>query len=174
MRVIGYEFAEGVRFQSGAIGTPNEVGAHLDLLRKQLKGELTAQEVVDDARNPNSPLHSYFEWNDGIAAAQHRLKQARGLIRAVVAIYRDEAVEKKPVVRVKAFTHIPEGETSHYRDTAHAMSQKSTRDAVFRSAWRELLQWRQRYHDLTQFAALIEVIDDLGTKLPSSIRNGLS
>lgn len=91
MQVIGYEFAEGARFQAGANGTPNEVGGHLDLLRQQFKGELTPRDVVDDARNPNSPLHSYFEWDDGAAAEAYRLKQARGLIKAVVAIYRDDA-----------------------------------------------------------------------------------
>jgi len=96
MKIAAYEFAEGARFQAGAATDPAAVGAHLDLLRKQQKGELTPSDVVNDARNPNSPLHSFFEWSDSVAAEQYRLSQARGLIRAVVAVY---VSETKPAVR---------------------------------------------------------------------------
>lgn len=167
MRIGGYEFAEGARFQPGAPRDPKAVGAHLEMLRQQCKGELTPRDVLDDARHDNSPLHGFFEWDDSAAAEQYRLQQARHLIRAVVAIYVDE---DKPATRVRAYVHVPEGETSHYRDTAHAMSQRDTRDAVLRRAWRELQQWRQRYKDLKEFSDLIEVIDETATRLPKTAR----
>lgn len=162
MRVTGYEFAEGARFQSGAIGSATEIGVHLEWLRQQQKGELTPHDVVADARNPNSPLHSYFEWNDGAAAEQYRLAQARGLIRAVVAIYVDN---KQPAVRVKAFVHIPEPGAPHYRSTAHAMSQRNTREMVLQRAWSEFQQWRRRYKDLKEFADLFTKADEVGKVL---------
>lgn len=46
-------------------------------------GKLTAHDVVRAARNPESPLHSCFEWDDSKAAEQWRLEQARSLIRSV-------------------------------------------------------------------------------------------
>lgn len=166
MRVARYEFSEGARFQPGANkDNPDLIGQHIELLRQQQFGELTPPDVVADARNPNSPLHSFFEWDDGEAAEQYRLSQARGLIRAVVAVYVSDTA---PAVRSKAFVHIREGDTPHYRETTHALSQKKTRDMVLRRAWEELMQWKRRYKDLSEFAALVPVIDEIGEKIASS------
>ncbi len=163
MRVAGYEFSEGARFQAGASQDPKVVGEHLDLLRKQQHGELTPEDVVADARNPNSPLHSFFEWDDSAAAEQYRLQQARGLIRAVVAIY---VREDKPAVRTKAFVHINEPGAPHYREAGHAMSLTKTRKMVLQRAWQELQAWRKRYRDLQEFSELFDVIDDVEKHLP--------
>lgn len=168
MRVAGYEFADGARFQPGASDNAAEVGAHLDHLRQHFKGELTPKDVVDDARNPNSPLHSFFEWDDSAAAEQHRLHQARGLIRSVVAIY---VQPDEPARRTKAFVHVPEPGAPHYRSAPDAMSTKKTRDLVLQRAWRELQAWRQRYKDLREFAAVFEAADAAQKKLPRTAKH---
>lgn len=164
MRIAGFEFAEGSRFQPGAAKNAKAVGEHLELLRQQCKGELTPKDVVDDARHDNSPLHSFFEWDDSAAAEQYRLKQARGLIRSVVAVY---VQEDKPAVRQRAYVHINEPEAHHYRETSHAMSLTKTREMVLQQAWRELQGWRKRYADLKEFSDLVEVIDRTQKKLKS-------
>lgn len=166
MRIAGYEFSEGARFQPGAHLNPKEVGKHLELLRKQCKGELTPQDVLKDAKNNNSPLHSFFEWDEGKAAEQYRLQQARGLIRAVVAVYVDG---KNKAVRSKAYVHIAEKTAPHYRETGHAMSQTKTRNMVLQRAWQELSAWRKRYQDLKAFSELFDVIDETAKKLPKGI-----
>lgn len=163
MKIGHFEFADGARFQKGAEkADPNTVGQHLEVLRLHCKGEITPEDVVADARNDNSPLHSFFQWDDGAAAEQYRLGQARGLIRAVVAVY---TREDGPAVRQKYLVHIPEGETSHYRESVHAMSQTRTRQLVIERAWAELVSWKKRHKELTEFAALIPVIDQIGEKL---------
>jgi hypothetical protein len=136
------------------------------MLRKEHRDELTPEDVLADAKNPNSPLHSFFEWDDGAAAHQHRLAQARGLIRSVVAIYTSD---DKPAVRTRAYVHVPESrETQHYREASHAMSQKKTRDLVLQRAWRELQAWRERYKDLQEFADLIPIVDEIGKRIARS------
>lgn len=171
MRIAGFEFSEGARFQKGAIQDANLVGNHIEMLRKEQHGELTPEDILKDARNPNSPLHSFFEWDDGLAAEQHRLQQARGLIRAVVAVYLpDEPQEKQVVIRAKAYTHINEPTVPHYRETSHALSQKKTRQMVLQRAWKELQGWRNRYKDLKEFADLIEVIDEVDKNLTKDLR----
>lgn len=160
MRAVGFELKEGARFQAGAKPDATIIGNHLEMLRKHFKGELTPQDVVDDARKNNSPLHSMFEWKDGVAAEQYRLSQARGLIRSVVAVYRDDEPET-PVRRMQAFVHIPEKETPHYRSMGHAMSQKATRDLVLRRAWDELKAWRRRYKDLQELAEIFSAMDEV-------------
>lgn len=169
MRIAGYEFSDGARFQPGATKTsdPNTVGQHLNFLREQCKGELTPPDVVKDARNPNSPLHPFFEWDDSEAAEQYRLQQARGLIRAVVAIYRSD---DKPDRKMKAYVHVREPGANHYRETQHALSLSKTREAVLRRAWEELMAWKRRYKDLEEFAQLVDQIDETAKKLPSATR----
>lgn len=158
MKIAGFEFADGARFQSGKHPDANVVGAHIEMLRGKFKGELTPEDVLDDAKNPNSPLHSFFEWDDTEAARQHRLKQARGLIRAVVAVY---VQEDKPAVRMRAYVHVNEPSAPHYRETTHALSQRNTRDLVLKRALRELNDWKRKYADLKEFAKVVEVIDQL-------------
>lgn len=163
MRIAGFEFSEGARFQAGANVDPKIVGMHLELLRSQAKGELTPEDVLADAANPNSPLHSFFEWSDTEAARQYRLHQARGLIRAVVAVY---VSDDKPAVRTRAYVHVNEAGAPHYREASHVMSVSKTRKMVLQRAWRELQQWRERYKDLKEFADLFTVIDDVEKHLP--------
>ena len=167
MKIAGFEFADGARFQPGEHPEASVVGAHIEMLRERFKGELTPEDILDDAKNPNSPLHSFFEWNDGEAAHQHRLQQARGLIRSVVAIYTRED-EGQPAVRVKAYVHVPDREQPHYREMSHAMSRKETRKMVLQRAWSELQSWRKRYADLKEFSDLVEVIDEVGQKLSAA------
>ena len=157
MKIAGFEFSDGARFQPGAVQNAKAVGEHIELLRKQCKGELTPEDILADAKHDNSPLHSFFEWDDSAAAHQHRLAQARGLIRSVVAVY---VQEDKPAIRQRAYVHVPEAGAPHYRETSHAMSQAKTRTMILQRAWSELQQWRKRYADLKEFASLIDVIDE--------------
>lgn len=162
MKIAGFEYALGARFQAGEHPPAGEVGEHIEMLREKFKGEITPEDILADAKNPNSPLHSFFEWKDSAAAHQHRLQQARGLIRSVVAIY---VREDRPAVRTRAYVHVPQGETSHYREASHAMSQKSTRELVLKRALEELIGWQKRYHDLHEFADLFEDIKQIELSL---------
>lgn len=46
-------------------------------------GHLDPKQVVADAKNPASPLHDEFEWDQGTAAEAHWMETARRLIRFV-------------------------------------------------------------------------------------------
>jgi len=59
------------------------MAAELNRLAKQNGGKITPRMVVDAARDDNSPLHDYFEWNDSEAAEKYREMQARTLLRSV-------------------------------------------------------------------------------------------
>jgi hypothetical protein len=167
MRIGGFEFSDGARFQPGAVKDAKAVGDHLELLRAKFKGELTPQDVLADAKHDNSPLHSFFEWDDSEAAEQYRLQQARGLIRSVVAVY---VSDDKPDVRQRAYVHIAEPGAPHYREVGCAMSQTKTREMVLQTAWRELQVWKSRYKDLKEFSDLFEIIDGAEKRLPTTAR----
>jgi hypothetical protein len=54
--------------------------AALNDLAKRNGGRITAEQLVEAARDESSPLHDYFEWDDTAAAHQWRVTQARTLI----------------------------------------------------------------------------------------------
>lgn len=168
MRIAGFEFSEGARFQPGATADANAIGNHIEMLREQCRGELTPEDILNDARHDNSPLHSFFEWSDTAAAQQYRLQQARGLIRSVVAIY---VQPNAPAQRMRAYVHVPDTQP-HYRETSHAMSQSRTRQLVLARAWREFQAWKKRYADMKEFSELFEAADSVAKKLPKSVKAG--
>jgi len=69
-------------------------------------GSLDPERVVDAAKNPNSSMHGQFNWDDSEAAHEHRLSQARALIKRVkVNVIRSD----NQVVRVSSFIRSPTG-----------------------------------------------------------------
>jgi hypothetical protein len=91
-------------------------------LYQATKGEGLAPAIVDAARDPASPLHRYFEWNDTTAAALHRVATAEQLIRRVrvTIIPADDAAP----VRVRAYVA-----TRELKDAATAIGDTDTADA---------------------------------------------
>ena len=168
MKIAGFEYAEGARFQKGDHPDADIVGRHLEHLRAREKGELTPADLVADARSHNSPLHSFFEWDDTAAAEAYRLTQARRLIRTIVAVY---VREDKPALRTRAYTHIAEGPTSHYRETTAALAFTPTRAKVLARAWEEFSAWRQRYQDLQELSGLFEAADAVAAKLADELKD---
>src|SRR3990167_767507 len=78
---------DGRAWAKGGLMTAEQRGAiefRLRTLYEKNGKRLTADLVVRDARNPTSPLHVCFEWDDGLAAEAWREQQARTLMRSVV------------------------------------------------------------------------------------------
>ena len=74
------------KYRKGArvAGVPAPVvGAELLRIQREA-GALRPEDVVASAEPEDAPLHPAFEWDDTAAAAEHRLWQARQLIRALV------------------------------------------------------------------------------------------
>lgn len=60
-------------------------GDKVETLRKleRERGHLAPEDVVEEARKRDSPIHDLFEWNNTEAARKYRLVQAAQLIRSV-------------------------------------------------------------------------------------------
>src|SRR6185437_11347508 len=93
-----YNWKDGARQKLSA----QVVGDELERLRQTNNGELTAELALDAARPKSSPLHDGFEWDDTVAAEQHRLTQARSMIRSVV-IVPDKSMGPAVPTEVRAF-----------------------------------------------------------------------
>jgi len=80
---------------------PNEtMVAELKRLEDR-RGRLTAPAVLEEAADPSSPLHLWFDWDDTMAAAKWRLEQARELIRSVKMLIVVEEREIPAVVYLR-------------------------------------------------------------------------
>lgn len=60
-----------------------QVAIERAIARLERAGRLTAEAVVEAAKNPKSPLHNSFTWNVRQAAQKRWLDEARELIRSV-------------------------------------------------------------------------------------------
>ena len=53
---------------------------------QELGDQFTPADVIAAASDETSPMHAYFDWDDETAAGEHRLHQARQLVRSVQVV----------------------------------------------------------------------------------------
>ena len=105
-------------------------------------GMLVPTTVLDYARDPASPLHKYFEWDDTEAAEQYRIDQARQLIRSV-----NITVPAQVPVRMRAFVSLASDRGTKgggYRSTMDVMSKKKLRHQLAADIFRQVEMWEAR------------------------------
>lgn len=108
-------------------------------------GVLEPEAVLADAEDPTSPLHRYFEWDDGMAAHKHRIAQAMLLIRTVKI--RVEVTPQR-VHKVRAFVSVPRENGRSYEALEDALQDAPTREVVMEQCVRELAAIRNKYKAL--------------------------
>jgi hypothetical protein len=132
-------------------------------LREQEGGLLKPRSVVEAARDENSPLHHFFEWDDGAAAEAFRLVQAEGLIRRVkIAIVREGRGGRDLSLSVtREYQSRPSMRSIGYESVQDIMSDPDKKQEMLDQAFRELTAFEKRYRDLEELSSLFEVIDGL-------------
>jgi hypothetical protein len=88
--------------------TAQSIGETFEKIRSENGSDIfTAQQVVDEARPENHPIHPCFEWDDWEAAEAYRRDQARSLIRRIEVQYPDTEQTEPAFVHVKVLS--PDG-----------------------------------------------------------------
>ena len=116
--------------------------------------DISAKEIVEKAKDPNSELHKCFEWDDKKAAEKWRLQQARVLICNLVFEIPDE--EDTPV---RAFYITTEKED--YKPTKLILQQPDEYKILLNNAKAELQTFKRKYKILQELAEIFEKIDEL-------------
>ena len=114
-------------------------------------------DVVSAARKKTSPLHDWFQWDDGEAAHQYRLIQARNLLRVYVKV---EDVENEPVQAFVSLTTDRVKEGGGYRAMAEVMSDDALREQLLRDAFVQLGNMRKKYQHLQQLAKVWQAVEE--------------
>lgn len=143
--MIRYVFRddEPLRIKAAGKADPQVFGEALNTISQERGGRLEPEDVVNSARSPNHPLHRHFEWDDGKAAEQYRLDQARSIIRIVRVI--DDAGSDGTS---RAFQSISDKKGTAYRSITEIKSSSDLQLALLRQAERELDAFLRRYRDL--------------------------
>lgn len=63
------------------------VRARVQEIARRNDGRIKLEDVIEDARAPDSPLHSYFTWDIQEAVHKLHLEEARSLLRSVNVHY---------------------------------------------------------------------------------------
>jgi hypothetical protein len=136
------------------------------------RSRLTPEDVLEVASDKASPLHPFFEWEDGEAARQYRLAQAAGLIRSVkisFTVERNGEVEDIKVRRWLAPRAAgAEIETQPgYQPEDVVRQTPELRNAVLRQMKRDINNMRRRYAHLDEFwvamdEAMLERVEAAG------------
>jgi len=136
------------------IGELKKIAAKNDWLLKP-------EEVVKAASAESSPLHSRFEWNDGEAAHQYRLGQARNLIRVCVEVIQENAPATE--VFVSLSTDRTE-ESGGYRLISNVLSNKQQREQMLLDAINYLNIFQEKYNQLKELAFVFKEIKNINKK----------
>jgi hypothetical protein len=139
---------------------PQRVGERLERIRRESDGVLDAVDVVVDARQATSPLHHCFEWDDKRAAHEHRVDQAKQLIKAVTVVVPDGDTPLPAFTA--AATDARDGRPKFVRrDKAPAFTMPvKTRADQLQEAYRELRRIRTRFAMLDELGPILRAIDE--------------
>lgn len=116
--------------------------------------EITAKEILEKAKNPDSELHKLFEWDDRKAAEKYRLQQAGAIVRNLVFVTDDEKEEPIRVFHIST-------EPKKYKPTKLILQQPDEYLALLQRAKDELYAFQRKYKSLVELEEVFDAIDAL-------------
>jgi hypothetical protein len=142
---------------------------YLEELRLQHNNELSPELVVESAKDPDSLIHPWFDWDDAEAAKKHRLDQARKLIRSieVVRVVLDEPQPVR-VFHVVRTERIESKVKTYFSSMDEILADADARQRLIEQARREAKALRDKYVHLVELSYLWENID-AGLNAPAAL-----
>jgi len=139
----------------------------LERIRESNDGILRAEDVVAVASEPTNPLHECFEWDDGEAAHQYRIEQARKLIRVCVTVLPYDSKPIRTYVSMQEDRHRPGG---GYRTTESVLSNNEKREKLLDQAEAEFRRWEAKYRHLTELESVFAEMNRVRNKSKAKAR----
>lgn len=112
--------------------------------------------VVDAARPKDSPLHRYFEWNNGTAAEAWRVHQARQLIRVAVTII--PSISNGRIREFVSLTNLRQTGTGSYLATVDILADDQRYSQARADAITALLGLQARFRYIGELAPVWDAI----------------
>lgn len=130
---------------------------------EERSGVITPQEIVNEARSEEHPLHDYFSWDNAEAAEKYRLMEARVLINSVRVEFMNENREAFLNVR----TEVKNVPMRGYVSIERVMSDKELHKQVLAEAIAEVEYWQKKYNSLSEVKGLLntEALEEAKKKI---------
>lgn len=127
-------------------------------LRDQLQSiydrhqKLTPELVVDDARDPQHPLHTRFEWDDTVAGEKWRHQQAHELITSVKVTYSNPTGKPREIRQFHAIRK----ENGHvYEPVENVLRDDVMTKILLADMEREWRALKKRYDQFAEFRNMV-------------------
>jgi len=126
-------------------------------------GIIQPAEIVETARPDDSPLHPFFEWNDGQAAEKYRQWQARQLVACVYVrnANSEVGIPVRAFVNVKVDGPQPGVQIQGYLSQGRMLKHPGMEQQVLVYAKEQLLSWRRRFGGYQEFYGVALAIDEV-------------
>ncbi len=129
--------------------TAKAISSRLRWIRKQ-HGALTREIVVEDARDPNSPLHKHFDWDVESAAYKWLLHQAGEIMRRCRVTVTISGVQQP----IREFPRVTiQDAPPAYTPIGVVKASSELSEQVIERAKADLDMWLARYEKYAEFYA---------------------
>lgn len=137
------------------ITDPDVIEAISLIAKDDPDGLVQPEQVVEAAQDLDSPLHSFFEWDEGAAAHQYRLVQARGLIVRVpvITVYKGPSMVNVKIVGADG------SERRGYVPVERAVNEPDLCAQIMADARRGIAAYRLRLSAFEQARAVLGHLD---------------
>lgn len=164
-----YKWRAGSQFKISA----QKAGERIEEIKSNIKRGLKANDVVEDAARPSSPLHKAFDWSDASAAYQHRLAVARNLLGALITVVVDVTRPNDEPRQVRSYVSLRDSGTRRDRTfypLAQVLGDEGKREQLLLSALRDFRAWRDRYKQFEELAEIFEAGNLVIGRLPRKFK----
>ena len=142
-----------------------------ELTQISQKDGLTAENVVNNAKNKASPLHRFFEWDNSIAAQEWRLQQARVLINVIKVKIMIDGSQKSVGAFENIKITIDGGSFREYKPTIEILSNLGYRKQMMLKAIGEIKYWQEKYNIFKEFNPIFNEINKAEGRLKIKWQN---
>jgi hypothetical protein len=125
-------------------------------------------DILEDAKDENTPYHKFFEWDDKKAGHEYRLYQARNLLNSIVEIRVIKHEQKQKAIKIRAFHKVKPG----YTPTVTVFSNEELAKEMIHRALKEATAWSERYSIYSELAEIRQAIEATKEKLRKKLKIG--
>ncbi len=139
-------------------GAPNAqvVGEYLWSIKEKY-GILTPDRICAEAQKEKSPLHDCFEWDNDVAAKEHRKAQAREILRFLVVV-ETEDIEDCYVRAFIAPSEVGQEANNGYFSVSEIADDEALSEAYKQKLFADLLAIQGKIRCYKEFAAVVNAI----------------
>ena len=151
-----------IRLKKGSRVSASAEDVFTEVENAKVDGNVELPILIERARPKGSPLHREFTWDNGVAADQWRLHEARKVVQSVEVIY-DDAQPTRAWQSVTVTTTDDNGKPAArkvFRSIGEILDDPMQRSELLARAISDATLWRRKYADLQELTQIHAAIDD--------------